>query len=506
VLVPRLKQLKAHLDTRAAVKAGYRAPCIVAPTGFGKSLTAVLFIQSALARGSQVLFLADREVLVTNARDKFADESIQSGLIMGDARMDLTHPVQCASAQTLVRRLDKLTALRPNVIFIDEAHRGLGASFRKIIAHYPDAILIGLTASPLLLGGRGLGKSVGGIFDQLVLTASVRELIEDGTLCPYRYYLPQLVDASKLHKQGGEYREDEAEALMDKPGIVKGFIEHWGNIGKGLPTLTYAVSVRRAADLAEAARGAGIRAVTISGDTPRAERDKLRADLKSGAVEMGVLCQLWTEGLDIPEIACIDIMAPTASLNRCMQRWGRGFRQCEGKTGLRIIDQVGDAGRIIDGLFYPKHGMPDDDREWLLEGLKKRKKSDTDKPRPLRQCLQCNATHDPAPKCPECGFIYPVAPRSGPEEIEGAIVEVTPQTPAMVAAARAAAEAKRKKQEVGMAGSREALEAIARARGYKKGWVDKMASFKQAQWNAKAAREASLAEAYGGLLEGAENG
>lgn len=462
----RPRQLSAHAAARQAVGARKRKAIIIqAPTGFGKTGIAALFCEAALRKSRCVLFIADRKKLIRQAQHKLADFGVRSGIIMSGHRIELVYSVQVASVQTLVRRLGQF-AFKPDLIIIDECHRSNGDSFKRIIEYWPDAVKIGLTATPCRTDGTGLGVGHGGIFEEIIPTAAVRELIDDGTLCPYRYFLPELMDTSGLHVKRGEIDTQEFDARMDsKPTIVGDFIAYWLAHAKGRPTLTFASSITEAGRLCAAANAAGIRAIAIDADNQDQDGDSALAGLSGGTVDMVILVGCWVEGMDCPEVSCIALMTYTASLTKFMQMIGRGFRYLPGKV-MMVIDHMGNAGRMVNGEFVPKHGLPDQDREWSLEGTKRG--NSAEKPQPLRQCPQCQIVHTPAPRCPECGWLYEIAARTGPEQVAGQIVEVSPEA---VAAAKTAASVERKR-EIGQAKTREQLEAIAAARGYKRGWAD----------------------------------
>lgn len=426
ILTPRPRQIQAVADARRAlIERKRRAIIVSAPTAFGKTGVAAGIMQSALAKGRRVLFVADRRKLVTQAQTKLAEFGVSSGLVLAGHPESPNEHVQIATVQTLAPRLASW-GFKPDIIVFDEAHRSNGKWFKAIAAHFPEAVLIGLTATPVGASGFGLGKEYGGLFEEIIPTASIRELIDDGTLCPFRYFLPELVDTSDLRIKDGEYDQSQVQQKLDeKPGIVGDFAKYWVENCKGRPTLTFAPSIKEAGRICEAANAAGIRTITIDATDEEHEGDTALIQLESGALDMVVLVGMWIEGLDCPAISCIVLMCATASIQKFLQMIGRAFRPAPGKTDMVVIDHFGNAGRVIDAQFIPKHGMPDWRRDWSLEGRKVgRGGPKPDDPKPLMVCPQCFVTHEPAPKC-ICGYVYTAAQRKPPNKLKGRIVELT---------------------------------------------------------------------------------
>jgi len=181
-----------------------------------------------------------------------------------------------------------------------------------------------------------------------------------------------------------------------------------------------------------------------------------------------VVCnaQLWVAGVDVPNIECIILLRPTKSLTFYLQAIGRGLRLAPGKTHCTVLDH---AGCVFE------HGPPQIAREWTLDAKKKRKKKE-DVPA-IKQCPMCFGVHEPAPVCPMCGHIYTTLKRSGPQQVDGELVEFTMRE----AAALERKEARAKKQQQAGAKTLSELEAIARQRGYKPGWAKRVMAAREAK-------------------------
>jgi len=502
MLTPRPRQIKAVQDSRRAlIERKRRAIIVAAPTGFGKTGVAAGIMQSALAKGNSVLFIADRRKLVLQAQAKLLEFGISSGVVIAGHDESPREQVQIATVQTLAVRLNGWS-FNPQIIVIDEAHRSNGKSFKAITDRFPKAVLVGLTATPVGASGRGLGKDHDGLFEEIIPTASIRELIEDGTLCPFRYFLPELLDTSGVPIKDGEYDQAELQKRMDeRPGIVGDFAKYWLENCKGRPTLTFAPSIKEAGRICAAAVAAGIRAVTIDSTNEDHEGDEALRGLESGTLDMVVLVGMWIEGLDCPAISCIDLMCATASITKFLQMIGRGFRPAPGKPDLIVVDHFGNAGRVVDAQFIPKHGMPDWRREWDLAGRKVgRGGPKPDDPKPLMVCPQCFVTHEPAPKC-VCGYVYTAAERKPPKKLKGRIVQLTPEQMEQKEAAKVekqrakeqaaldhAARRHAEKLEEWSCTSFEDLLAIEQRRGYARNWARIRWKILEPKLLAKAAR------------------
>ena len=170
---------------RAAYREGARRPCIVLPCGGGKSCITAEAAKCATDKGNRVLFLVHRRELVDQIRRTFYDWGVDLSL----CRVEMV--------QTACRRLHRMPV--PRLIITDENHHCLAASYRKIYDAFPDAQCLGVTATPVRLGGGGLGD----VNDRLVIGVSAKWLIAHQHLAPYDYYAPAVADLSGLHTRRG---------------------------------------------------------------------------------------------------------------------------------------------------------------------------------------------------------------------------------------------------------------------------------------------------------------
>lgn len=447
----RPRQTKAVDALRAAYGAGHRAPILVAPTGFGKSATASYMIRSAVAKGRRVWFLAHlREILEATSKQLTA-EGIDHGFIMAGKPEDTDAAVQVAMVQTAVRRLGRYT--KPDLIVIDEAHLAVAETYRKVVEDCGNPRLLLLTATPIRLDGRGMRE----VADLIVPTCSTAELIAEGLLAPVRYYAPSRPDLTGVRTVAGDYAAGDLAKAMNKPSITGDAVAHYQKLAHGRPAVAFCTNIAHAKETAVAFRQAGYKAVAISGDSKPEERDAALHGLNAGDIDVVCNCALWVAGVDAPAIGCIIMLAPTKSLTKYLQSIGRGLRTHPGKSDCIVLDHAGNAFT---------HGLPTEERDWSLDGAKKRAKQ-ADDVEPVRQCERCYFVHSPAPVCPNCGHAHPVKERKI-NKTEGELAELT--------------EIKRqKRQEVGRARTYQDLIAIAKERNYAMGWVYQMARLKGVQ-------------------------
>jgi DNA repair protein RadD len=408
-MTPTLRpyQQQAISDLRMAYRNGSAAPLLVAPTGMGKTVVFAAITQAAAARGRQVLILVHRRELIHQASAKLAAIGVDHGVIAAGIT-PANASVQVASVQTLIRRLD--CAAAPDLIIIDEAHHAVaGNTWGRIIDHWPNSLLLGVTATPVRQDGRGLGS----MFDQLVLGPSTAELITTGYLTPARIYAPPPVaDLTGIHRRAGDYAIDEAAERMDRPTVTGDAISHYQRIGAGQPAIAFCCNVKHAEHVCHAFKVAGIRAATLLGNTT--DRDALVARFAAGFIDVLVTVDVVSEGFDCPGAAVAILLRPTQSEGLYLQQIGRVLRPAPGKQAAVVLDHVGNVHR---------HGFPDDHRNWTLADRERRAGSAGTPAPSVRTCPECFAAFKPAPVCPCCG--HDCAPKIREiQQVDGELQEI----------------------------------------------------------------------------------
>jgi len=372
----------------------YKRPCIVSPCGSGKSVLIAEIAKGASLKKNRVLFLVHRKELF---------EQIENTFKWWGVDMDYVH---VAMVQTVVRRLDKTP--EPKVIITDESHHAPANSYRKIYKHFPDAMLIGFTATPVRLNGGGLGE----INDNLVIGPTVKKLIEWGNLSPFKYYAPVIVDTSKLRVRRGEYIQEDIEQMFENKAIWGDVVAHYKKLSEGKKAICYCSSVNQSVKMAEEFNNAGIPAQHVDGETSKPERKQAMDGFRSGRILILCNCELFGEGIDISDCNTVILLRPTQSLSLYIQQSMRCMRYRAGKTAI-IIDHVGNVGRF---------GLPDAEREWTLEP--KKKSNMVMSMNPVKQCPDCYYTVESAVAvCPECDFEFRQE-QEDPLQIDSELIEI----------------------------------------------------------------------------------
>jgi superfamily II DNA or RNA helicase len=401
----RPRQTQAITDLRQAYRSGYRAPILVAPTGFGKTTTAVEIVRSAVARGRRVGFLAHLREILDDTTERLLEAGISHGSVRSNRSSDYGQAVQVMGVQTAVGRR-QLPPL--DLLITDECHLAVAASYQRVIEALGFPNLLGLTGTPQRLDGRGLRE----VFDVLVPTCSTAELIEEGLLSPIELFSPDPANLPKL--RGKDFNQEEDSSILSTPAIVGDALTHWQRLCRGRRGVVFCCNVRHAEAVAEQWRRAGYRAMAVHGDSDDDDRREAIQGLRAGRLDLVACAQLWIAGVDVPEIDVVIWLRRTTSVTAWLQGNGRGLRTAPGKKNLLIIDHVGNSlpERLDDPLK---------EREWSLDGKAKIKEGPTIS---VKVCPKCFASMPSAkPRCSECGHVFSAAPRVELRQVEGELVK-----------------------------------------------------------------------------------
>lgn len=390
---------------------------------------------SAADKGRPTCIIVHRKELLLQASASLTNLGIEHGLISPDFTPKKHAMVQVASVDTLLQRLKK-QSYKFGMLIYDEAHHVVeGNKWGRVYEQLGKPVMLGVTATPVRTDGKGLGTHAGGVFEAMVLGPSVVELIRRGMLINPKVYaspvVPDGLDDVKTNRDGTDNLQALA-AIVDKPRITGSAVEHYTKICPGRRAIVFCSSIEHAKHVAAEFNAAGYRFELLVGaphmsDT---ERTSVNLRLRRGEIHGACTVDLVSEGYDLPDLECCIMLRPTASEALFLQQVGRVMRPSEGKTECWLLDHVGNVGAIHGGEFKRKHGLPNEEREWTLDGRKKRKKKkgddEPDEPKvDIRQCPDCYTTHEAAPQCPTCGHVYEVkAPRSL-QQVDGNLQLVT---------------------------------------------------------------------------------
>jgi len=437
---------------RLAFREGKRAPLVVLPTGGGKTTIFSYVTDNASRKGRCVYLLAHRAELVKQIAMTLSNFDCRHRIIApqaiirqvqvaqfkahGQAYVDPTSRVLVASVQTLVNRLEAGLP-DPDIIVIDEAHHlTMESTWGRCVAAFPNAKLLPVTATPCRLDGTGLGVGVGGFADGLIMGPTMRELIDGSFLSPYRIFAPPMVlDLKGVRSRAGDFAKDDLAAAVDKPAITGDAVEHYQRLASGKRAIAFCVSVGHAEHVAEEFRNAGVPAEQLDGTMDPGERERVIKRFEVGETLVLTSCDIVSEGFDLPAIEVAILLRPTKSLALYLQQVGRALRIFPGKVEALIIDHVGNVGRWDGGEFVLNHGLPDQDREWTLEGRKKRRGAADEEPEvDISTCPKCRCIQPPTKKCkgtlPDgspCDHVFAAAGAGNARQIEqqaGELVEV----------------------------------------------------------------------------------
>jgi superfamily II DNA or RNA helicase len=385
---------------------GKQAVLFQLPTGGGKSRIIRQIVDDYSQSKKVIYLIAHRQTLVEQLSREVSEADIKHGIIQAGMPY-IRYRVQVCSMQTLVRRLDKLA--EPEIIVIDEIHHVKSNSYMNILNYWPNAKVLGLTATPQRIDGKGFDD----IFDELILGPTMKQLIEAGFLSDYEYYAPESVDMEGVKKTGGDYNAKESVDRVDRKVITGSAVEHYRKYADHQPAIASCVSIAHSEHVAQEFRDAGYKAIAVNSRMDQMQVRRAIAGLKDGSTEILTQCEMLGEGVDIPAATCLIGLRPTASLTIFLQHCGRVLRKAKGKDKAIILDHVGNWSRF---------GLPDDEREWSLKGKPKGAKE----PSKYKRCPEClRPVAVSARKCEWCGYewMYEAQERM-PVEVEGTLVSI----------------------------------------------------------------------------------
>jgi superfamily II DNA or RNA helicase len=416
---------------RTAWQNGDRNVCAVMPTGAGK--TVVLSNVMHYTPGISVA-IAHRQELVGQISQALAREGLKHEIIaprnvikncvenhveeFGKSYFDPNGVNKVAGVDTIIRR-DLPWANNVKLWVMDETHHVLTANkWGKAVAMFPGAVGLGVTATPERADGFGLSRESDGVFDNMVEGPNMRYLIDNGFLTDYRIFAPRTSDLNLDQVElgsNGDYKPPQLSKAIKNSHVIGDVVRHYLKIAPGKRGVTFAPDIETATEIANNFNAAGVPAAVVHGGTPDRDRTALVKKLRNGQLLQLVNVDLFGEGFDLPAIEVVSFARPTMSYGLYVQQFGRVLRILEGKTVAIIIDHVGN---VI------KHGLPDAPRVWSLDRREKRS-TNRDEGEALKACDECTRVYERfRVECPYCGHIPTPAQRSGPEFVDGDLIEL----------------------------------------------------------------------------------
>ena len=355
-------QVKIIERIEAQIKYGKRRIMLQLPTGAGKTRC---FVELA-KRHSLNPYASDRNCLIVAHRKELIDQAVKAlknervndweiGIIRAGETRNPNRVIQVASILSLIRT----DFPKAGLVIIDEAHHATAETYQQIINHYQDSIILGVTATPARTDGKGFRGS----FEILLEGLNVTTLTAQNYLCPYKLYAytKQRIDTSLVKIQAGDYQLNQLADVVMQSEVRADLVDSWKKHAFGKQTVVFSVNVELSKQYAAAYNAAGYKAEHIDGDTPARVRTAILERFKNGRTKILCNCNIVTEGFDVPEMQCVQIVRPTKSLIFWLQMIGRSLRTSRGKTHAIILDHTDN---------YQRLGLPDSKRQWSLDEVK----------------------------------------------------------------------------------------------------------------------------------------
>ncbi len=387
---------QAGLDNlRTGFALGHTRQVLVMPTGSGKTEMAAAIAVMAKDRGNHTWFIVDRKVLSAQTKARFESYGLTCSVLQGDNTAYLAGAdVTIATIQTLRARLKDRDGLPDfslfgaDLVVIDEVH-SFHQFHRDLLDARPELPCVGLSATPH-------NGSLGLYFTRVVAPVTVKQLIEQDHLVPFRVYQPaQEVDLSGVRFRAGEFVESDLQEKMT--AITGDIVTHWIAHAQKRPTIAFCVNVAHAREVAQEFERCGIAAGVVVGGTPDDERLELYEKLRTGRIR--VLCSVYVLGVgfDLPEASCAILARPTASEALHIQQCGRVARPAVNKVDALVLDHAGNT---------LAHGLPQNYVPPALDAVDTRTtKTRNPKERLAIRCGDCGFILEPGQQiCPACGI------------------------------------------------------------------------------------------------------
>lgn len=379
-------------------------------------------IDSAVAKGSRVMFICERRVLVEQFSKHLDFIGIDHGILMAKHWRFRPHDlVQIATAQTL-EKMDSWPAF--DVVFVDEIHACMRLSITKMLDSRPGLKVVGATATPF-------HKALPKYFSNIVNVITMRELVDGGFLVPFRVFAAREIDTAGVKVVAGEWQKDELETRGRQivGDIVADYIRLSNEVFGGYrKTICFSCGVAHGTELAQKFGEAGINAVQISyKDTEEYKADVLADFAKADTdIKIVISSDILTRGFDQPDVEHVILARPLKkSFSSHVQMAGRGARPFLGKDFCVVQDHAGNWLRFLDS-WNELYGSGV--TELSAEPDSKSRKEPTEKEKNAAKCPRCSALWaGRSDTCLHCGYRRPVINRV--ESIPGQMIELSVAKP-----------------------------------------------------------------------------
>ena len=382
-------QVAAIEQIRNLFLKGHKSILLQANTGAGKTAIAAEMIRLADSKGSSIWFICNRSELIEQTSRALDKINVEHSFIAAGRPYNGSATVFVCSIQTLFRRYTSLTP--PKLIFWDEAHSIVAKTWSDVYNFARSSFHVLLTATPTRLSGEGFRD-----FATAIVTGpSVRDLINQGFLAEYRAFAPQEIDTSQFRTRMGEYKTDDVMSVVNEKKFIGSAIREYKTKFLGKKNIVFCVNVAHSQHIKDEFLAAGINCEHVDGTTPKEERDLIISNFKSGRTQVLTSVDLLTTGFDCPDIEIVTLLRPTKSTSLALQMMGRGLRPYPGKTDVVFLDHVN---------IFKLHGLPDEERQWTLDGMVKKPRANE---LSVKTCPMCFAALRVTIKqCPICEHTF----------------------------------------------------------------------------------------------------
>lgn len=384
---------------------GGRATILQLPTGTGKSLIASTFIQRMKSQSKPVYFVTSSSSLLWQFSEHMDELGLRHGVIKSGCPT-LRYHVQVVSVQSLMNRIHMID--EPYAVIFEEAHHTASNQFMKVLEAWPNALILGLTATPRRPDGKPLT-----MYENIISINQVQWFIDNYYLSDFDYYIPAELDTAGLHRQFGDFKSGElSERVRADKTRISGLVKWYQKYADGKPGIAFGTSIADSEEIASRFCEAGYNMIPLHSKIDGSVKDIL-SDARQGKISLISSCDLIGEGVSVNGLTVELDGRPTESLVIKLQHSGRVLRahyakghDLSTKEGRRAAMIEGGKGKaqILDfSSNYLRHGLPSDDREWTLESAGKIKQ-----PSKYKRCPSCQR---PIPVfaqvCPHCAYVFP---------------------------------------------------------------------------------------------------
>jgi len=391
-------------DLYAWFKAGHEGnPCMVLPTGSGKSHIVAALCKDALQQWpeTKVLMLTHVKELIAQNAEKMREhwQNAPLGIYSSSLKKkQLGEPITFAGIQSVRDKAHQLGHI--DLVIIDEchlvSHKNEGG-YRNLLSDLsvinPRLRVIGLTATPYRLN-HGLITDKPALFDDMLMPVTIEYLISKGFLCTLKSKMTKTkFDTSEVHKRGGEFIESELQAAVDTDDKNKDVVSEVIRLaGDRKAWLFFCAGIDHAEHVKDMLISKGITAECVTGKTPQAQRDRIIADYKAGKIRALTNANVLTTGFDYPDIDLIAMLRPTMSASLYVQMAGRGMRPKSHTDHCLVLDFSG----VVE-----THGP-------ITNVKPPNKKEEGKGEAPVKACDECAELVAISTKvCPACGYKFP---------------------------------------------------------------------------------------------------